>query len=185
MAKELPKELHLARIIEAYGGWRALIASKYFIIASLLMGPTYSQWANPGWWETVFSIVPNLLGFTIGAFALTIAYGDDRFKQLLATSVDNGDSSPLREMSATFLIFIAVQTIALIGALTCKGMWEFGNRLIPSEFLKAIEIAGLVLWAASYLLFIYGILLALAAARWIYMLAVVYTAHAKHRRSRS
>lgn len=184
MAKELRNELKLSRIIEAYGGCRAIIVSRYFIFACLLMVPTWSQWTKAGWWDTVFSIIPNLLGFTIGAFALTIAYGDERFKKLLAKSVDDDDEhSPLIEMSATFLVFIAVQTFALIGTLTCKGMWEFGSQLIPSALLKTVEIAGLVLWAACYLLFMYSILLALAAARWIYMLAVVYAAHAKRPRS--
>lgn len=182
MAGKLSEEISVTRIIQRYGGWRKLIGSKYFLTALLLLIPTHSLWSKAGWWDTIFSIVPNLLGFTIGAFSLTIAFGDEKFKELLAKSADEEDSSPLQEMSATFLIFIAVQTLALIAAIVCKGMWETGIGLIPESALWMVGPVGVCIWGLSYLLFLYGILLALAAARWIHMLAVVYTAHAGSRK---
>lgn len=178
MASKLSEEISVSRIIQRYGGWKKLFISKYFLTACLLLIPTHSLWSKAGWWDTIFSIVPNLLGFTIGAFSLTIAFGDEKFKELLAKTVDDEDSSPLQEMSATFLIFIAVQTLALIAAIACKGMWETGMEFVPEKFFHLVGLAGVLIWGVSYFLFLYGILLALAAARWIHMLAVVYTAHA-------
>ena len=179
MPEELKEEIRLSRIIKRYGGWRAVLSSWFFRIALLLLLPTYSLWSKPNWWDTVMAVIPNLLGFTIGAFALTLAFGDERFKNLLANSADDESGSTIHEMSATFFIFIAVQSIALLSAIACKGMWEFGSSIVPENFFGVIQIFGNVIWCISYLFFIYGIVLALAAAKWIHMLAIVYAQHLK------
>jgi len=72
----------LGRYWVVYGGWPALIWSPYFHLSLVLLVITASQWINPLWWDSVLSIVPNLLGFTLGGFAIFLSFGDDRFKAI-------------------------------------------------------------------------------------------------------
>lgn len=177
MSEKLDQELKFSRIIARYGGWKAIYESRYFHLAVILLFPTYSLWSKPNWWDTVLAILPNLLGFTIGAFALILAFGDEKFKNILAKEAEEGKGSPIHQMSATFFIFIAVQTISLLGALACKGMWEYETPFIPAKYYQLFQYIGLVVWFINYLFFIYGILLALAAAKWIHMLAISYATY--------
>lgn len=68
----------------AYGGWIALLKSPYFHAALVLLALTFHTWTAEDWWEDVTSVLPNLLGFTLGGFAIFIGFGDERFRALLA-----------------------------------------------------------------------------------------------------
>lgn len=173
-----PKDLmKLSRILAAYGGPGAILRSFYFWGAIVLLVPTWSQWSNPKWWDTVFSVTPSLLGFTLGGFALMLALGDERFRDLIARAGDKkSGASVMEQLSATFLIFILIQASGLILAVVCKGLWESKWIIwaVPPQI-------GVAFWAASYFLFLYGILLSLAAAKWIYMLATAFSIHIRGR----
>jgi len=113
----------------------------------------------------------------LGGFALITAIGDEKFRAAVAKAKDEGDAASVhQELSATFLFFITIQTSSLLGALICKGLWSGTIPELYSVFKPVISVLGGILWFFSYLLFLYGIVLVLAAAKWIYMLSVAYEA---------
>lgn len=168
-------------ILHHYGGIFGLLRSKYLWVAAALTSLTYSAWTNSGWWDLPLEIIPNLLGFTLGGFALTVAFGDEKFREILAKSGDD-NSSVFKELAATFYLFIAVQLISLLSALVAKYLH---NQEIPAplqSMSELIQVFGLAYWFLSYLAFIYGLLLSLAAAKWIFMLAITYSDYLKDRK---
>lgn len=103
----------------AYGGFRAVSRSPYFGLALGITAIGASFWWNGGWWDAALSILPNLLGFSLGAYAMLISFSDEKFKKLLAEAKNEGTSVYLG-VSASFVHFIIVQTFALIIAVVSK-----------------------------------------------------------------
>jgi len=159
----------------AYGGIQAILRSGYFWTAVALMLPTQALWSKAGWWETVIAVMPNLLGFTLGGFALITAIGDEKFKALIAQTLSGfGSSSVLQSMSGTFFFFIAVQATALIFAICMKGLWEGAIPTFLGRFTELLVLAAPIAWFCAYLSFIYSLVLIVAAARWIYGIAMIH-----------
>jgi hypothetical protein len=96
----------------AYGGLRSITRSPYFII-SVILGMFCIPWAlEEPWWEKVIDVVPNMLGFTLGGYALLLALGSETFQKLIAKA---GKNEPvLRGISASFMHFILIQSFALV-----------------------------------------------------------------------
>lgn len=154
----------LKKYWQGYGGLPALIGSPFFHLAIIITAFSYPLWFNSEWWVTVTSIIPGLLGFTLGGFAIWLAIGDGQFKELLAGSTEK-TLSPFIKLNYAFLHFVIVQIIALIFALSIKGFSAWG--LFWSS--EAVFIVG----GIGYLLFIYAILSSFATvlailryARW-------------------
>lgn len=165
----------------AYGGWSELFGSFYFRAAVLVTALTWGSWTARGWWDTVTAVLPNVLGFTLGGYAILLSFGDEKFRTLLAASkaesLDQGASgspSPYRQLSASFLHFIVIQSFALIAALIAKGLDTVDQRIRPHlectslGLLRAFEfIASFV----GYLLFVYALFAAIAASFFVFRLS--------------
>lgn len=164
----------------AYGGWHALKTSPFFwlsIVFTLLVTPT---WRHAGWWDTVNDAIPSLLGFSLGGMAILLAFGDDDFRKLTARA--GGEWSPFVKMSAAFLHFIVVQTLAWLAALFCRAwygpiheeVYRFATAFGLSEWgLK--ELLRWTFWGPSYFLFIYAIATGLAATLRIFQSSVLFS----------
>ncbi|WP_339776977.1 hypothetical protein [uncultured Methylophaga sp.] len=158
----------LLRYWSIYGGWKAIFKSGYFWIAFVLSLAMYSQWAcTNGWWEDILSIMPNMLGFSLGGYAMWLAIGDDDFRALISGQDEDGSPSPYMQVNAAFVHFIMLQIISIIGALLVQAFY----KPIVEEFsmaTKLCEIAVgsylLAIWYwFTYLIFIYAIMSAMAA----------------------
>jgi phage FluMu protein Com len=68
----------------AYGGWQAMKRSPYLHAAIVLLVLTTPFWVCRAWWEQVISVIPSLLGFTLGGFAMFLGFGNKKFLALLA-----------------------------------------------------------------------------------------------------
>jgi hypothetical protein len=151
----------------AYGGFTALIKSKYFWFSIAYTLILFRSWAvGNQWWNDVLSIVPGLLGFSLGGFAIWVAIGDDKFRSLIVGSEDPKEPSPFMEINATFAHFIVVQIIAIFLALFAKSYFfsyqetrEIMNFL--GEWAWVIYISKL-LYFICYFFFIYAIASGLA-----------------------
>ncbi len=162
-----------------YGGWRAFYTSIYLHISLILLALTGPLWLslNNFWWNDVLSVLPNLLGFTLGGFAIFISFGNDDFKAFISgTDPDeNGKKSPFMGVCATFLHFVLVQFLALFTAIVCKAVWAWSQFLpcipIIETFITPLRMIG---WAFCYWLFLYGLMLIAAAALAIFRLATWY-----------
>jgi hypothetical protein len=139
-------------------------------------------WTNEAWWEQVISVLPNLLGFTLGGFAIFLGFGSETFKTML--SDDDETKSPYISVSASFLIFVLFQVVALLYAFVSKAMhfdlvvlahkkeWFFEKQAVPiQEWLLWLDpfTAGF-----GYLLFVYSMIFTLRASMRIFRLSRWY-----------
>lgn len=98
-----------------YGGIRALLRSPAFLFSLLLAVicfPTKLVSSSAGY---VLSIVPNLLGFTIGAMAIVLAFPTTTVFEIIAE--DGRDDSYYLDLATKFVHFAFVQIAALFLAL--------------------------------------------------------------------
>lgn len=161
---------------KAYGGMRALAASPYLHAAVLLTIATFNIWTAKDWWGEVISVMPNLLGFTLGGFAIFIGFGDERFRQLLAEPEEDeqGNNVPTiyESLCATFVHFIIIQLLALIYAFIAKAWWFY----LPwvSCVADVIDVTRPIFWAVGYCLFMYALTSVLAATMHVFRIATMY-----------
>lgn len=108
-----------------YGGARALFASPYLhlsIIITICCKPIYTDFSCDAlrWYELAVTVLPSLLGFTLGGFAILLAFGDEKFKKAISGPDDDGTPSPFMITNVTFLHFIIVQIISLLFSVVAK-----------------------------------------------------------------
>lgn len=109
-----------------YGGMEALLQSPYAhlsIVTSFLCFPLWSDARDPGWYDLPLSSLPDLLGFTLGGYAILLAFGNDKFLMVLCAKDDEDKPSPFMNVNAAFVHFIIVQAIALFIAIIAFS-WE-------------------------------------------------------------
>ena len=94
-----------------YGGWRALLSSPYLHVALFLLLLTNHQWISRDWWDQSLAILPNLLGFSLGGFAIFLGLGDEQFRAVLAEKDEKESNSAYTLVSATFVHFILIQAL--------------------------------------------------------------------------
>jgi hypothetical protein len=101
-----------------YGGLGAVLSSPNFIISLVLTAAAPHLWQDGEWFETSFSILPNLLGFTIGALAIVLAFPTTAIFKVIAE--EGRDDSYYMDTAARFVHFTVIQVIALLLALMGK-----------------------------------------------------------------
>ncbi|MCB5226170.1 hypothetical protein JAO78_005010 [Alishewanella sp. 16-MA] len=164
------------RYWHAYGGTKALIKSPYLWLAFFVSLLLFRIWTVPGWWDHVFSIVPSLLGFSLGGFALWIAIGDDSFRKFIAEKETAETVSIYSAVNANFVHFILLQVISIFAALIAKA----ANFTLPAgHFLlqKMGECFYLLTGAFSFLgflVFVYALLSTLAAVMGLLRVTYMY-----------
>lgn len=155
----------LSRYWKSYGGLKALLKSYYFyasIIISLLLAP---HWLYSEWWNHVLSIMPSVLGFSLGGYAMWIALGDENFRKLISGTTQDGKASPFMSVNAAFVHFIMLQIVAIIFALFADA-YNFQlseNSLILTTFGKYFFYICKLGAFLGYFVFIYALLSAMAA----------------------
>lgn len=168
----------------AYGGFEALIKSPYLHIAIILLAVTFKLWSNPNWWDISISVLPNLLGFTLGGFAVFLAFGDDKFREMLIDNSDDDDddddsnnsgSSLYVELCSTFVHFIVIQILAFFAALVSKSLnfkYDWNESIRPF-----IDYGTLFFWGLGFLIFLYSMTSILAATMHLFRTATWYEMH--------
>jgi len=161
----------------AYGGFSSLIKSFYLHVALLLLILTYHFWIYEKWWEQSISVLPNLLGFSLGGFAMFLGFGDEKFRAVLAEKDENENVTPYMSLCASFVHFIIVQFMALLAAIVARSL-DFAIE-IPSYFLALIKIGD----GIGYLLFLYSITSMLAATMAVFRTCSWYEFHQENQKS--
>ncbi|MDW5418883.1 hypothetical protein R6242_20130 [Iodobacter sp. CM08] len=162
----------------AYGGFKALRCSPYLHAAIFFTGCTWHFWAEPLWWDQVTSVLPNLLGFTLGGFAMFLGFGDEKFRAMLAEKDEDADpNNPSLYVSlcATFVHFIVVQILALFAALLAKASWFYVAW--PDQLHTLMPWLNLIGGGMGYLLFLYSVTSVLAATMHMFRIATWYETH--------
>lgn len=111
----------------AYGGKQALFKSIYFwaslFFSVLIMGVDYcSSEILWNWWGDAISIIPSILGFSLGGYAILISFGDAKFLSIMREKDTNEKYSLYMQVNATFLHFIFVQFLSVLYAVLIKGL---------------------------------------------------------------
>lgn len=167
----------LTRYWRDYGGWQDFITSPLLHLSALIAAASYSVWLRPTWVDLPLSLLPNLLGFSLGAYALIFSLADERLLSALNTAPSDGGPTKLGMVNATFLHFILIQTFAIIFSLANKStlLTDLVGLLPASEcFIKVVRraltgSAGLI----GYFLTVYAVVLLIGAALAAYRLAIM------------
>lgn len=170
----------------SYGGWSAALGSPYLWISILLTALLSPLWLRPDWWSTVLNVMPNVLGFSIGGFAIFLAFGDEGFRHMIGgREVDDGDDepTPYLQFSATFLHFIVVQVLAILVSLCAKSFYliELSNN---SNFRGLNEVIRPIWWCFGLGLFCYAILSAFATGMAIFRLTVTFDSYLTYQKKK-
>lgn len=172
-----PFAKHLKRYLRAYGGWMAVFGSPLFLTSLVVTSLSYSNWLTQDWMESTKSLLPNLLGFSLGSYSIIFSLVTSRIKRAMKASLGSTGVSRLEEVNATFFHFIFVQVIALLWAFLYQGTaitdtvvyfshsFPFGLKL-----LKVARIGGSFI---GYLLLIYSFILVIGSALAVYRLALI------------
>ncbi len=67
-------------------------------------------------------IIPGTIGFTIGGYAILLAFGNEKFLEKIAGNNDDSEHSPYIIMSASLVHSVILQALALITAIMCKSI---------------------------------------------------------------
>ncbi|MBM2721249.1 hypothetical protein IPC1347_29755 [Pseudomonas aeruginosa] len=145
---------------DGYGGFRALFSSFYFYLALFLTLINYGAWSEPGWWDTVISSIPTILGFTLAGFAVFLGM-DSGFSRFMAKR-SKVSVSPFMSLVSAFVHFIVMQAIALIFALTLKSL-HFSIAGLPQWYYQAVYWGNRFFWFLAYLAFMYSVVLVFSA----------------------
>lgn len=167
-----------SRYWAAYGGLKVLLRSPYLHLAIVALVATYATWSKHDWWDQVIGILPNLLGFTLGGFAMFLGFGDEKFRALLAEPDEEAPDDPSLYVSlcATFVHFILIQLLALLCALLAKSWWFVFAW--PDSIRLILPWLNLLGGAIGYGLFLYAVTSVLAATMHVFRIATWYEQHA-------
>jgi hypothetical protein len=165
-----------------YGRWKALFASGYFWTSLVLTVVCYRLWSKDGWWDDIIAIVPSLVGFSLAAFAMLLAFTNEKFLKIVTFPIPGNDpakpgASVYASTGTAFVHFILIQFIALLSALVCKAFFtEVPPWLaeVTKQFglsIKAFVCFTHVFWFLAYWCFLYSILSGVAATMRVFMLA--------------
>lgn len=163
------KDTFIEQYWKPYGGVKALLCSPYMWVAFIVSLINYSFSQSENWIDTPLSILPNLLGFTLGGYSIWLALGNTSLNEILAEK-DEGDEFPSEFMmvNASFVHFIFLQIICLFSLIFLKTT-EVQNMLILSILGCNSTFVSSVLWLTSFFnwltffLFLYSILSMLGA----------------------
>lgn len=164
----------LKRYLADYGGWTGLALSPFLHLGVLVSALSYNIWSDPKWSDTVTSIIPNLLGFSLGTYALLFSLMSNRMKQALKALTNKAGIPYLHEINATFFHFIFVQTFALIWAVLMRStvLWDVAVKSKASnDVVSFIEFGNKIAGFIGYTLLTYSLVLVIAASIAVYRLA--------------
>lgn len=158
-----------------YGGWAAILGSPFLWLSLLFSTMSYQAWISGSWAASTLSIIPNLLGFSLGTYAMLFSLMSNRLKLTLRAIRNKRGIPYLNEINSTFLYFIFVQIVVLVWAfLYQQTVWFdllniFGLHHIANEPL--FYIPAMVGGYLGTVALIYSFLLVVASSLSIYRLA--------------
>jgi len=160
----------------AYGGWKALFGSFYLFASVLLLIILFPFWSKDGWWDTVITIMPNMIGFSLAGLSIWLATGDEKLKSTISGNhpASSGKYSPYIKTNASFVHFILLQVFALLAAISAKAYY-----IEPFGVFKHYDYPYLILigWGLGFLIFLYAMTTAVAVTMSIFRVSTWYDSH--------
>lgn len=97
-----------------YGRGGAFFTSPYLHVSLVLSLLMHSFVFTEKWVELSLAVIPSVLGFSLGGYAILLAFANERFLAIISRGKG---SSPLLRLSSAFVHFIVVQILAVTVAL--------------------------------------------------------------------
>jgi len=160
-----------------YGGIRALATSPYFHAALVFTAVATPFWLEGNWWDVSLDFLPSALGFSLAAFAMILAFGNETFISVMATKAKGRDKAAFQRVSNAFFHFLVVQFFAFLSAFLCKAYFRTPSEWLVNllnKFHINIDVFVTfthVFWGVSFLLTSYSIMCGLTASVRVYRLA--------------
>ena len=155
-----------------YGGIGRFFGGPISLIALVLTAAMVPIWWIAEWWHHPISIIPNLLGFSLGGYAILLAFGDSDFMMKLNNlHPEEGRPNAYLTVSNTFAHFILMQVVALIYAFLLDA-WHFPLESVPLIYETLTEAGALVGWSAKAIVFVLHIVTA-AFGFWLFLYALL------------
>mgnify|MGYP000037537208 CR=1 FL=1 len=157
------KQFHRAYVL--YGGAAAIVRSPYLHVAAgaalvLCLLPSRIRFGEVG-----LTVLPNLLGFTIGAMAIVLSVSSSNI--FISLAEHGKPDSFFMKLVANFMHYIIVQALTI------------GCCVLEKGFLE-------VFWPLNYIsatMFIYSILTPVAIGTQLFQMASIYNASASLKKS--
>ena len=167
----------LRRYFHAYGGIRGMVASPFFVLSIVIAALSYSNWLTPNWTEKVQSLIPNMLGFSLGTYAILFSIIGTRLKGALRALKAPHGVNYLESINATFFHFIFIQVLSLTWAVLFQGSWfvdviryfQPSYPWLDGAYRWAFRLGSFI----GFFLLVYSLLLTIAAALAVYRLALI------------
>lgn len=153
------QRVELKNYFQIYGGGNALLKSPYVQI-SVALGAALTFFIKPllPFGQIGVSILPNLIGFSIGGMAIVMSISS---AEIFRTLTEKGDPrSFFMKMVVSFLHYILIQVSTLIMCVL-----SYHNQHIPLNLICAVML-------------MYCLLLAFSIAMALFQMARIYNAHA-------
>lgn len=160
-----------------YEGTIALLTSPYFHAALALKVICYPLWTEAEWWEFSLAFLPSAIGFSLAAFAMILAFGNETFISVMVTRAKGRDKAAFQRVSNAFFHFLVVQFIAFVAALLCKAYYRPLEQWVVTLLEKlGINIDAYIrvthcFWSIAFLLTAYSIMCGLTASVRVYRLS--------------
>jgi hypothetical protein len=168
---------HIKGYFRSYGGWKSVLGSPLFLAAFVITSVSYRHWLTPDWTDTAYSLLPSLLGFSLGTYALLFSLITARVKGAMRAVKNDEAISLLEQVNATFFHYIFVQVVGLVWAFLFSGNWFFDVAKWLRPMVESAWFAFVVLQTMGsfigFLLMVYSVTLIVAAAMAIYRLALI------------
>ena len=111
---------HCRKYFRDYGGWPAVLGSPFLIMAFAMTTISYGSWNDEKWTDDVIQVIPNLLGFSLGTYALLFSLISNPIKNALKKLKNRNGVPYIDELNATFFHFILMQVSAFVWAYLYK-----------------------------------------------------------------
>lgn len=152
-----------------------MVGSPLGVIAIIISVVSYKSWLRPDWPSLTISIIPNLLGFSLGTYARLFSLISPRVRLALRSVKNSRSISYFDEMNATFLHFIFVQVGAMCWAVLYSQSLFYDASLLIAKIMPSKY--NLFPWLAAtggffgFLLLLYSILLVIGSSLTVYRIA--------------
>lgn len=167
----------LLRYWRAYGGWRAFWTSPILHVSLILNIGCYAYWFDRSWQPLTLSLLPSILGFSLGTYALVFSLLTSKIKIALKELKTESGASFLDELNSLFMHFLVTQVVSIIFAILYSAtlihdviMMISGDPLFSESAITFLAPIG---GAVGCLLLIYAVLSVATAALVVYRLAAV------------
>jgi hypothetical protein len=152
---------------KAYGGLSAVVTSPYVHLSIVITAISRAWMSDLAWVDDCIAVVPSILGFSLGAFAIFLAFSDGGFLKIMTSRLGEAteQNSLYMQISGMFAHFMLAQTVAITLAL-------IGRSFGVSE--PACNCMVLIFSGIGYAAFIYSLLTVVASAFTLLRFASLY-----------